>query len=106
MSLLLSLVARFSRPTSRTFRPAVFFSSTATLFDNKLSTSREFVRDELKKRGFPDHLHTTASHFRNEDLDLLKVSFKPALQNEVLPDIEGTNYAVTTVFLVNLMLII
>ncbi|RHZ83943.1 hypothetical protein Glove_86g118 [Diversispora epigaea] len=77
MPLLLGLVERFSRPTSSTFRPTVFFPSTATLFDNDLLDSRAI-----------------------NDL-------QPALENDILPNcVKGVNYAVFTVLLVNLIPII
>ena len=99
MSLLLSLVARFSRPTSRTFRPAVFFSSTATLFDDALKASRELVRTTLKEQGFTSNLNITSSAFNKNDLRALKVNLEPAHKCDVLPcGIKGTNYTVQRPF--------
>ncbi|CAG8744477.1 6396_t:CDS:2, partial [Acaulospora morrowiae] len=46
---LIYLVSKFSRPNSRALRPAVFFSSTATLFDDALKESREIVMTKLKE---------------------------------------------------------
>ncbi|CAG8601322.1 11979_t:CDS:2 [Ambispora leptoticha] len=93
MSLLLGLVAMFSRLTSCTLRPAVFFSSTARLFDNELAESREKVRAELRQQGLTDRIHTTASDFNKKDLEALGVSFQPALKCHVLPDdVEVTGF--------------
>ncbi|RHZ82003.1 hypothetical protein Glove_115g66 [Diversispora epigaea] len=86
MSSLLGLVARFSRLTSRTSRPKVFFSSTATLFDNDLLNSRTIVRAQLKEQGFSGFLNTASSDFTKNDLQLLKVSLQPALENDILPN--------------------
>ena len=82
-----SLVARFSRPTSRTFRPAVFFS-TSKLFDNALALSREKVKAKLKEQGFTGIISQTGSDFNKKDLETLKVSFQPALKCNVLPSVE------------------
>src|SRR3954447_5171189 len=99
MSSFLSLVSKFSRPTSRTLRLAVFFSSIATLFDDSLKYSREIVKTTLKEQGFTGILNATSSTFNKNDLRALKVSFKPALKCDVLPcDIKGTSYAVQHYF--------
>ena len=88
------LVSKFALSISRTLQSKVFFSSTATLFDDALEASRELVKTRLKEQGFTGILNTTSS-FNKNDLRALKVSFKPALKCDILPcDIEGTNYAV------------
>ncbi|CAG8460277.1 3938_t:CDS:2 [Funneliformis caledonium] len=85
MSSFLSLILKFSRPTSCILRPAVFFSSTATLFDDALKTSRELVRTMLKERGFTGNLNITSSAFNKNDLRALKVSLEPTHKCDVLP---------------------
>ncbi|CAG8611468.1 8351_t:CDS:1, partial [Ambispora gerdemannii] len=74
MSLLLGLVARSSRPTSRTHRITVFFLSTTTSFDKDLSESRAIVRDKLKEQGFSGLISTISSTFTKNDLQSLKVA--------------------------------
>src|SRR2546429_9544846 len=77
-------LARFFRPTSRTF-PAVFFSSTSKLFDNALTISREKVKAILKEQGFIGTINQTVTDFNKKDLRSLKVSFQPALKCNVIP---------------------
>ncbi|CAG8523652.1 5982_t:CDS:10 [Diversispora eburnea] len=64
----------------------LFFSSTATLFDNDLLNSRAQVKSHLKEQGFSGILSTNAPAFMNDDLLALNVSFEPSLKNEILPD--------------------
>ena len=77
-------LARFFRPTSRTF-PAVFFSSTSKLFNNALTLSREKVKAILKEQGFTGTINHTGTNFNKKDLQALKVSFQPALKCNVIP---------------------
>ena len=85
MSFFPCLAAMFSRPTSRTFRPAVFFSSTSKLFDDALTSSQEKVRAILKEQGFTGTINCEVSNFNKKDLKALKVSFQPALKCNVIP---------------------
>ena len=96
------LVARFPCSALHTFRSIAFFSSTTTLLDDRLIESQTLARDELKRQGFPDDISTTASGFIIKDLQLLKVSFQPALlESDILPN--NTNgmkyiYCITNFF--------
>ncbi|RHZ83724.1 hypothetical protein Glove_88g19 [Diversispora epigaea] len=92
MSLLLGLVTRFSYSTLHTFRPKVFFLSTATLFDNSLLNLQTIVKAQLKEHGISNILNTASSNFTKNDLQLLKVSLQPAFENEILPNcVEDTS---------------
>ena len=108
------LVARFPCSALHTFRPIAFFSSTTTLLNGHLIKSQELARNKLKRQGFPDYISTTASSFVIKDLQLLKVSFQPALlESDILPNnadgmkyIYWNIYIVSQISLVSLMLII
>ena len=82
------LVARFPCSALHTFR------STMTLLDDRLTESQKLAKDKLKRQGFPDKISTTASGFSIKDLQLLKVSFQPALlESDVLPNnADGMKY--------------
>ena len=88
------LVARFPCSALHTFRSIALFSSTMTLLDDRLTESQKLARDELKRQGFPDDISTTTSSFSIKDLQLLKVSFQPALlESDVLPNnADGMKY--------------
>ncbi|RIB01637.1 hypothetical protein C2G38_2150361 [Gigaspora rosea] len=96
----LSPISKFSCIASRALRPrallpAVFFSSITTLFDDTFKESREIVKNLLKEQGFTGILSTTSSIFNKNDLQALKVNFKPALKYGVLPcDIKDLEFDV------------
>jgi hypothetical protein len=82
---LLGLVMRFSQPAPRIFRPAVFFSSTATLFNKSLKMSRDLIKEMLRDKGLPE-INVMASNFKKGDLKALKVNFKPVeCNNQIIP---------------------
>ncbi|PKK63198.1 hypothetical protein RhiirC2_758576 [Rhizophagus irregularis] len=82
MSSLLGLAVRFSRPVPHIFRPTVFFSSTARLF-NKSLMMRNLVQEMLKDKGLPI-INTTSSFFTREDVEALKVSFQPVTSSSLI----------------------
>ena len=85
---LLSLIARFSRPAVRTLRPR-FFS--LTLQRNK--------KAEPTTSSSIYNLPPSASKFKKRDIDLLRVGFAPASNEDVvIPPAEGANYVVSTIF--------
>ena len=93
---LLGLVAKFPRPAIRpTLQPRVFFKS---LWKRTREVEPAYESSDLLK------LPSQAYEFKKKDLDLLRVSFKPAsAENNVIPNVEGKNYFALTILLTNLM---
>jgi hypothetical protein len=80
---------RFSRPALCIFRPAVFFSSTATLFSKSLKMSRDLVKEMLRDKGLPE-INVMASLFTERDVEALRVSFQSATcNNQIIPPVNG-----------------
>ncbi|RHZ80756.1 hypothetical protein Glove_132g70 [Diversispora epigaea] len=93
MSSLLGLFARFSHSTLRTFQPRVF-SLTSQKRNKKAEPTKELFSIE--------DLPPSASKFLEEDLEALRVGFKPALnENDVIPNLSGMNYIIQSILLTN-----
>jgi len=92
MSSLLRFAVKYSRPAARIFRPAVFFSSTASFSkddNDNLLIGQEFVKEMLFKKGF--HLiSNTASDFSEKDVEALRVNIELAHCNcQIIPEVDG-----------------
>ena len=88
MSSLLGLVMRFYRPASCISRPAVFFSSTTTLPNRNLDTSREIVMEILSDCDLPI-ICDRASRIKSGDIEALKINLQPSSKDQVIPEVDG-----------------
>src|SRR5438034_1553478 len=105
MSSLLGLVVRFSRCAPCTFRPAVSFSSTSTLFDTNLSLAQETVKEFLREKGL-HIINVRSSIFTKGDIEAMRVSFQSAsCNNQIIPE-DKSKYPVLLFILANPVLTI